>query len=253
MNTEYESQIFELMEKLCPVFDDNGNYDHFEVQINFYNGIENFEKEVINNCTILDYEREKKYLNRLKNRLHKVVEAIKAEDPEKGTTENLGIKLFIPDKNKTIFLEPEEVKSYYVLVKQCKHELLSYINELESTQLSKQPAKNKKPQNEIESLIHQHFENMHEKGWSYAFITKEDYNYFVDLLSKDLHNEEYKLPSTEITLKRRTKTGIGRVLGELHKYKGEKLRTDENFFNLIRILEPFKDESNQGLEKILTR
>lgn len=91
--------------------------------------------------------------------------------------------------------------------------------------------------------IDNYFEAMHTKGWNYAFQTEEDYNIFSGLLIAYFTFQSYNLPDAIIKLKKRTKTRIANVLREIHKDLSEKtLRTDKEYFEIIRILNHFKNE-----------
>jgi hypothetical protein len=252
MKTEHESKFFDLMENFCPVYTDEGKYDHLQVQTSFYNEAEAFKNEIIENCTLLDVERENKYLKRLKKRIQEV-RKFKARDPEMGEFFNVGFRTHLQDKNLTLIVTPEEVNMYYNEVSRYKNELISFIDNL----LNKPEKKEEEltePQNQTKKIIEDNFNNMDEQGWEYAFRHKEDYKSFVDLLTKFFEQREYKLPDNIIKLKRDCKTKLAKTLRDIHRDLSEhKLRTDYNFFEIIRILNHFENLSNNELEKVLTR
>ncbi|MFO8065951.1 MAG: hypothetical protein R6U11_00070, partial [Bacteroidales bacterium] len=251
--TEHESNFFELMKNFCPVYTDKGKYDHLQVQAIFYNEAEAFKNEVIENCTLLDAERENKYLKRIKNRLQNVIEEVYTKDPQTGEYISFGVKNHLKDKNTTLTVEPEEVNNYYNEVSQYKNELISFIDSF-SNKTEQKEEKLTEPQNPTKKIIEDHFSNIDEKGWEYAFRYKEDYESFVSLLTKFFEQNEYKLPDNIIKLKRDCKTKLAKTLRDIHRDLSEhKLRTDYNFFEIIRILNHFEALSNNELEKTLTR
>lgn len=111
-----------------------------------------------------------------------------------------------------------------------------------------------KEQNRTKKVIAETFENMDKKGWQYAFVTEEDYNLFADLLTNFFEYKPYTLPETT-TLKRACKTKVAKALGYLHKELSNenKLSTDTNYFQLIRVLSHFEKETEGDLYKALTR
>lgn len=104
-------------------------------------------------------------------------------------------------------------------------------------------------------VIVEAFRNMAKDGWEYAFSTEQDYNLFTDLLTNFFEYKPYKLPETPIQLKRMCKTKVAKALGEIHEELSNenKLSTDNNYFQLIRVLSHFKEETKDDLYKALTR
>lgn len=104
-------------------------------------------------------------------------------------------------------------------------------------------------------VISETFENMDEKGWQYAFVSEKDYNLFTDLLTNFFEYKTYSLPKNTIQLKRTCKTKVAKALGELHKELSNKnkLINDDEYFKLVKILNPFENETKQDLYKALTR
>ncbi|MCF8307854.1 MAG: hypothetical protein K9I68_02480 [Bacteroidales bacterium] len=103
-------------------------------------------------------------------------------------------------------------------------------------------------------LIENHFDSMDKTGWEYAFNTENDYRTIVDLLTKFFTYKHYILPGKTIRLKRNCKTRLGETFGEIHKKLSENsLQSDIKFFEIVRIMNHFKDESNMSLYKIMTR
>ncbi len=91
------------------------------------------------------------------------------------------------------------------------------------------------------------------KGWEYAFRNENDFNIIVDLLTKFFEQDNYELPAEGITNKHGSKTKLGTALGVIHKELGEKLTGDNDFFDIVRTIKDFKNETNDNLHKILTR
>jgi len=112
-----------------------------------------------------------------------------------------------------------------------------------------------KQQNRTKQLIVETFENMDKKGWQYAFSTEQDYNLFTNLLTNFFEYKDYSIPETAIQLKRSCKTKVAKALGEIHKELSNenKLSTDTEYFNIIRVLSHFQNEKERDLYKALTR
>ena len=92
------------------------------------------------------------------------------------------------------------------------------------------------------------------KGWEYAFRSQKDYNLFVDLLTNFFEYKTYSIPDTIIQLKRTCKTRVAKALGEIHKELSENSLTgDTKYFEIIRILNHFKDRSDFELAKAMQR
>lgn len=112
-----------------------------------------------------------------------------------------------------------------------------------------------KEQNRTKNVIAATFENIDKKGWAYAFTSEQDYNLFTDLLTNFFEYKDYSIPETPIQLKRGCKTKVAKALGEIHKELSNenKLTTDTNYFNLVRVLSHFESEKQNDLYKALTR
>lgn len=104
-------------------------------------------------------------------------------------------------------------------------------------------------------VIFETINNIDKQGWRYAFVSEQDYNLFTDLLTNFFEYKPYSLPETTIMLKRTCKTKVAKALGEIHKELSNenKLSTDTNYFNLIRVLSHFNNETEGDLYKALTR
>lgn len=112
-----------------------------------------------------------------------------------------------------------------------------------------------KEQNRTKNVIAATFENIDKNGWAYAFTSEQDYNLFTDLLTNFFEYKDYSIPETPIQLKRGCKTKVAKALGEIHKELSNenKLTTDTNYFNLVRVLSHFEREKQNDLYKALTR
>jgi|TARA_R110002153_G_C13330970_1_gene498000 phosphoglycolate phosphatase-like HAD superfamily hydrolase len=112
-----------------------------------------------------------------------------------------------------------------------------------------------KQQNRTKQVIAETFENMDKKGWQYAFSTEQDYNLFTNLLTNFFEYKDYSIPETAIQPKRSCKTKVAKALGEIHKELSNenKLSTDTEYFNIIRVLSHFQNEKERDLYKALTR
>ncbi len=98
------------------------------------------------------------------------------------------------------------------------------------------------------------FENMDHKGWEYAFQSLNDYNFFVQILTCFFEYKPFTLPESTIQLKRTCKTKIAKVLGEIHKELSEKpLSSDREYFDIARLLNHFKKESDSSLTRSMQR
>jgi hypothetical protein len=110
-------------------------------------------------------------------------------------------------------------------------------------------------QSRTKELIIEYFNNIDKKqGWQYAFVSEQDFNLFTDILTNFFENNPYTLPQNPIQLKKGCKTKVAKVLGEIYKDSCEiKLRTNNEFFEIIRVLSPFKNQTINDLYKALTR
>lgn len=111
-----------------------------------------------------------------------------------------------------------------------------------------------KEQNRTKQVITETFENMDKKGWQYAFSTEQDYNLFTDLLTNFFEYTDYSIPETAIQLKRTCKTKVAKALGEIHAELSESpLNSDTKYFQIVKVLNHFKEVSNFDLVKAMQR
>jgi len=99
----------------------------------------------------------------------------------------------------------------------------------------------KKTFEEYRKKIIQQFKTM-DGGWEYAFIFEDDYLAYVDILACFFNNNPYEKPVKEIRLKKNCKTILAENL--IHIYRnckphGSKFKNDLEFFEVVRILEPY--------------
>ncbi len=91
-------------------------------------------------------------------------------------------------------------------------------------------------------------------GWKYAFRNDTDYNTFFDILACYFDNKPYALPQEVIKLNRNCKTRFAQKLNIIYYKKGDvmkKLKKDKEFFNIIRILNHFKDSTDVQIYKLI--
>ena len=104
-------------------------------------------------------------------------------------------------------------------------------------------------------VINKHIKTLdNNAGWGYAFKNENDYTVFLNLLTYYFTNESYKLPEIPIKLKRDCKTRLAKVLSPIHKELSEKpLKSDKEFFKILKVLNHFKNLSNVQLYDAITR
>lgn len=108
------------------------------------------------------------------------------------------------------------------------------------------------PESMLIDLMESHFEKMGKNGWMSAFNSEKDYKEFILILHNFFNNEPYDIENLSIKLKRKTKTMVASVLRDIHKDLSERaLKSDENFFQIVKVLSPFSDESNDKIYKAL--
>ena len=92
--------------------------------------------------------------------------------------------------------------------------------------------------------------------WKYSFINERDFNLFVNLLTDFFNCKPYSLPKQTINLKKGCKTRFAKALNPIYKElssDNKKMKTDKKFFQLIRVLSHFKDESDHKIYQAITR
>jgi hypothetical protein len=104
-------------------------------------------------------------------------------------------------------------------------------------------------------LISNKFEEIDRvNGWKYAFSSESDYNTFLELLTSYFAFKEYSLPKKIINLKRTTKTRFAKALSPIHKdLSNIPLKSDNEFFKLIRVFNHFEKLSDDEIYQAITR
>lgn len=123
-------------------------------------------------------------------------------------------------------------------------------NETQSVQKANVVSKTKK-------IISDEFENLDKiKGWKYAFGNEQDYNMFLDLLTSYFEYKPYSMPTELINLKRDCKTRFAKALSPIHKElsnENKKLKSDAEFFKIIRLLNHFSKLTDTQIYDAITR
>lgn len=145
-------------------------------------------------------------------------------------------------------LQIAEIKTHYIQSLISKIDLINEMQRLPPQPISVNESRTKK-------VISETITNIDKQGWQYAFVSEYDYNLFTDLLTNFFEYKPYTLPETIIQLKRTCKTKVAKALGEIHKELSNenKLSTDTEYFQLIRVLSHFEKETEGDLYKALTR
>lgn len=106
-------------------------------------------------------------------------------------------------------------------------------------------------------VISNHFEIIDKnKGWGYAFTSESDYNTFVNLLTNYFEYKPYSLPQKKIKLKKDTKTRLAKVLSPIYKQlsnENKKLKSDTDFFAIVRVLDHFEKLTDTQIYQAITR
>lgn len=104
------------------------------------------------------------------------------------------------------------------------------------------------------AIIEEAFKNAHSDGWEYAFNNEDEYKNYVSILVNFFTNTPQTLPSHVFHLKMKTKTNVAQALRSIHKELGQvELINDEQYFDIIRLLNHFQKVENKTLYKMLTR
>jgi cell division septum initiation protein DivIVA len=98
-----------------------------------------------------------------------------------------------------------------------------------------------------------------EKGWKRIFLSEESYNKYLDLLTLFLAGESYELPQEPINIMKGNESRIGRIMNTLwtdyRSPRDSKLdkRHDVEMYDIIRVLEPFKNKSDKKIYPSIKR
>lgn len=107
------------------------------------------------------------------------------------------------------------------------------------------------------SVIEEEFEGLDKvKGWQYAFTTEEGYSTFSNLLISYFTFKPFSQPQEEIRLNKDCTTRFAKVLRPIYKALGnenKKLKSDDEFFEIIKTLNHFKDLSNSRIYDMIMK
>ena len=125
--------------------------------------------------------------------------------------------------------------------------LTTFQNKGEATDSSiKEPSQTRNLINEIINGIDG------DKGWEYAFRSREDLDKFIELLTCFFEQREYELPDEVIRLRKGSKTRVATRVNEIYKELSDRpLKGDNEFLDIVRILHPFSHTSD--LYKTISR
>ena len=93
-----------------------------------------------------------------------------------------------------------------------------------------------------------------DKGWKYAFRSRENLDLFIELLTCFFEQREYELPGEVIRLRKGSKTRMATIIKEIHSelvVANRTLKGDNEFLDIVRILHPFSHTSD--LYKTISR
>ena len=110
-------------------------------------------------------------------------------------------------------------------------------------------------ENSTVQLIRDFFNDMIEESndGKSPFFKTQDYDFYVDLLTMYFEKKQYDIEDKTIEVKLSIKTKFGSTLGRIHeRFKGTR-NAEPAFFNIIRVLKPFKDDSNRQIQKAIRR
>lgn len=149
----------------------------------------------------------------------------------------------------------DEEQRYMKILKEWFADEKRFIDEVTPIVKALPPQPISVNESRTKKVIFETITNIDKQGWQYAFVSEQDYNLFIDLLTNFFEYKPYTLPETIIQLKRTCKTKVAKVLGEIHKELSNenKLSTDTKYFQLIRVLSHFEKETEGDLYKALTR
>lgn len=132
------------------------------------------------------------------------------------------------------------------LLIKTREEILQYVE-------VKQPTETTNSENEesrTKPILIKYF-----NGIKDCFQRKEDYNLFIDILTNFFEYKPYEFPNNPIELKRGSKTKVFAIFNPIHKELSNKdaLKTDVEYFEIIRLLSPYRDLADIEIYKGITR
>lgn len=142
------------------------------------------------------------------------------------------------------------IGSFEIIIKS-----LNEITPVKTEEVSKSnQSKEQRENSRTKDLIKQELEKIDVHGWKYSFMSEEDYNIFLDLLTDYFEHRNYDLSITKIRLCKSSKTRFAKALRPIHtKLSGNSLKSELNFFEVIRVIDQFKELSNDEIYKAITR
>jgi hypothetical protein len=92
------------------------------------------------------------------------------------------------------------------------------------------------------------------KGWNYAFRSENDFELFVNLLTKYFTHSDYNLPKEIIKLKINTKTRFAASLKSLYNELSDiPFKSNVKYFEIIRTLNHFERLNDNEIYKALNK
>ena len=102
-------------------------------------------------------------------------------------------------------------------------------------------------------LITENFNNLN-NGWQYAFLTEDDFNKYVTILTDFFEGNSGINEVQVIKLKNGSMTAVAKVLNDIQRELSEvALKSNKEYFNIIRLLSVFKDKNDDYIYRALTK
>jgi len=148
------------------------------------------------------------------------------------------------------------------LVKYCNQKINEYPNPLSLYQdeidASTNPSQIEEEilQSETSKLILEYFNLIDKnKEWKYAFKNEKDRNVFTKLLTTYFEDLKYELPAQKIILQKGSKSRFAKTLKDIYFDLMEirKLKTDVDFYDIIRVLNHFEKETDIEIYNAMKR
>jgi hypothetical protein len=141
----------------------------------------------------------------------------------------------------------------------AQKDLLRYVKGLESNGSNKANHSEKdtgQVVNKTKEIIKEKFNEVdHHKGWKYIFRSETDFETYSELLSRYFDEKEYQIPTETIQVQSKCKTrlaaSLGHILRRLNSH--ENLTDNIQYFKLVRVLYPFRKETDIQIIKAITR
>ncbi|PQA90693.1 hypothetical protein B0A69_20415 [Chryseobacterium shigense] len=151
----------------------------------------------------------------------------------------------------TLAKNPYSFKMYHDYRERC-HLNNDWSDEKEFEFLQNEIAE---PQQNITSkLIYDLFEQGTKNGWQDIFNIEDDYHKFVGILTEYFEFKKLNINDISFKLKRTTKTKTASILRDVHKNLSNiPLKSDFEFFRIIKLLHHFKDDPDNDIYKALIK